>query len=785
MLKNYFRVAWRNITRNRMFSLINIAGLSIGMACTMFILLWVYQEKSWDKSQPNYNTVYHIRSNRNFNGEVSTGPDLMYPLGKAVQQAFPEIRAYATTNFGDNSLLTYKDKVLRRQTLQVSAGFFSVFPTSFLYGSAEALNDPSAIVLTESSAEAIFGRKDVLNESLLLNNNTSVQVKGVVKDVPQGSTIGYEAILPFNINSPETKQAESEWVNCGNRVFLDLNKNADVAALEIKILNLIRAKAGRENPTTRGSILLHPMSKWRLYEEFRDGKNAGGRIQYVNLFTWIAVVILVIACINFVNLSTARSEKRAKEVGIRKTMGSGRAALLLQFLAESVLLAFLAYLLAVLAVYLLLPSFGDLIGQQVRVPYSEPMLWIFSAAIVLIAGIVAGAYPAFFLSGFEPVKVLKGVMFKGKQSFNPRKALVTGQFIASIVLISATLIIYQQIQYVKKRDMGYNQENLVTVRSNKETDRNIEAIRNELLSKGIAQGVSRSSSAVTEVLGFTSGLKWTGRQENSEFIIAFMFADEGIASTIQARVTEGRDFAKGDSNTILLNREAVRLMGITNPVGSVVNWAGKERRIVGVIDNMVVTSPYEAPGPSMIVFESKWSGVMDIRLSKTSDMAASIATLEKTFRQYSPSFPFEFRFVNEEFNTKFNNEQMIGRLSVVFSGLAIFICCLGLFGLVAFSIERRNREIGIRKVLGASVKSILVLMSREFLLLVGLAFLVAVPIAWWMMSGWLQDYTYRVTIDMWVFVLVGLLILLIAGVTISLNASKAALKNPVKTLRSE
>ena len=785
MIKNYFKVAWRNLLRNKRFSLINISGLTIGMACTMLIMLWVYNERSWDQFNKNYDNTYQVFSSRNFNGEMSTGPDLMYPLAKAVRETMPEIAHAAIVSFPGNTLMGNGDKRMNKSTLTVSPEFFDIFSFEFVKGDPSVLRDPDAVVLTESTARSLFDQTDVVGQQVRLYNSRNAIVKAVVKDVPRNSTLQFDGLIPFNPSSPEIKQAENEWVNCSNRVFFTTKPGAGIHALEGKVLDLIKKRTGGENPTTRGSIALHPMSKWRLFEEFRDGKNTGGRIQYVNLFTWVAVVILIIACVNFMNLSTARSEKRAREVGIRKTLGSRRQQLVWQFLSESVLLAIISFVISSAIVYATLPAFGRLLNMDIVIPYQEPMLWGISVGIVLLTGTVAGGYPAFYLSGFIPVKVLKGTILQGKQAILPRKILVTGQFIASIILISATLIIYQQLQHVKKRDIGYNTNNLIQINSSRDLNKNFDAFQNDLYQAGILSSVVRTSAPLTTILGFTSGIKWPGAAENTQLIVGFMFSDKDFAKTTQARMMEGRDFRMGDSNSVMFNKEAIRLMGLSSPVGKEITWAGRKRTIVGILDNMVMTSPYEAASPMMVCYEAGWSNITNIRLKENADLRKALTTLEATYKKYSAEYPFVYRFIDDEFNNKFINEQLIGRLAVIFAAVSIFVCCLGLFGLVSFTIERRTKEIGIRKVLGASVQQVLVLMSKEFLLLVALAFLVAIPAAWWAMNEWLQNFNYRIDIQIGVFVLVGVITLLIALLTVGLNASAAALKNPVNTLRSE
>ncbi|MBZ5855830.1 ABC transporter permease [Flavihumibacter profundi] len=785
MWKNYLIISFRNLTKNKSFSIINIAGLSIGMTATMLILLWVYNEYSWDKSYAKYDQVYHVMCNRNFNGQTTTGPDMMYPLPEAAKSAIPEIEHAAIASFGETTLLSHDDKRLNKNTITVSPEFLDIFNYEFIEGNAAAVKDPGAIILTESTAKALYGKTNIYNQPILINNGRTAFIKGVIKDVPQNSTLQFEAIIPFNTSSPQIKESENDWTNCGNRVFFSIRKGADIPKLESSILALVRARSKSDNPTTKGSIILHPMKKWRLYEEFRDGRNTGGRIQYVKLFTWIAIIILVIACVNFMNLSTARSEKRAKEIGIRKTLGSERKQLLSQFLVESLLLSIIAFLFAGLLVILIVPYFSTVLHETILIPYQKPFMWLGITSLVLVTGLMAGSYPAMYLSGFNPIKVLKGNAQPGKQALLPRKMLVTLQFIASIILITATLIIYQQLKYVMNREIGYDRDNLVMVNSSPDTDKHFSAFKNELLQSGAVAAVSRTSSPITTLLGYTSGIQWKGAPENGNLVIGFLFADEDFSKTLKAMMVEGRDFRNGDSAAVIFNKEAIKLMGIESPVGKTITWAGQERTIVGVIDNMIFTSPYEAASPIMVSYTKDWSGSTMIRLNKGTEIKKAISGIEDIYKKYSAAYPFEMKFSDKEFDLKFSNEKMIGSLSIVFSGLAIFVCCLGLFGLVSFSIEKRTKEIGIRKVLGASVRHLLIIMSKEFLVLVAIAFLVAIPISWMAMNKWLENFSYRTNINLGVFILVGILTLVITIITVSLNAAKTALSNPVKSLRSE
>jgi ABC-type antimicrobial peptide transport system permease subunit len=755
------------------------------MAATLLIFLWVYSERSWNKEHTNYHRISHVHVNRNFNGEINTGSDMMFPLAEAAMMAIPEVEKASVTGFPASTMLTVGEKKINRQGITTSPEFLNIFSFEFLQGQADGLKDPDGIILTESTANSLFNRINVVGEAVKINNDRTAYVKAVIKDPASTSTVQFDVLQSFNTSSQWVKNSQTDWVNCGNRIFFLLREGADKASVEAKTLALIRAKTGSENPTTRGQIILHPMSKWRLYEEFKDGINTGGRIQYVRLFTWIAIIILLIACVNFMNLSTARSEKRAREVGIRKTLGSMRRQLVFQFIAESILLALFAFLISLLVVWITLPSFSRILNQPIQLPFKEPIWWLIGMGIILITGVIAGSYPALFLSGFKPVKVLKGTFLTGKSGLTPRKILVTAQFSISILLISATLLIYQQIKHVQQRDLGYHQENLLMVNSSAQLDRQLKAVKNELYATGMVESVNRTSNQITDLFGYTSGIRYSGAPQADNLVIGFMFTDEDFAKTLESKILDGRDFLASDTQQILLNKAAVQVLGMKDPVGKVVTWAGRERTVVGVVENMVINSPYAAPEPMMLVQGAAWAGRINIRFKEGIDIKKAVSAVEQIYRKFSPDYLFEYRFIDDFFNEKFNNEKLVGQLSIVFSGMAIFVCCLGLFGLVSFAIERRKKEIGIRKVLGASVKQLLVLLSQEFVLLIAFAFLIAIPLTWWMMHGWLANYAYRITINPLIFLLVAAAVALIAFITISLNASRAALKNPATSLRSE
>src|SRR4051794_10566975 len=782
MFKNYFKIAWRNLTRNRAFSFTNLLGLTTGITCTILILLWVQNELSWNKFQPNYNSTYQVMANRNFNGQITTDGALMLPLAKNIETLFPQVKNAAFTTFGsEDHVLNYGNKKLKQSALRVSEHYFNIFPWHFIKGNAaNAVSTPDALILTQSAAKALFGNEEAMGKVVKLDNNFDVKVTGVIEDVPEASTMQFDFITPFNYDP----KAAEDWVNCYTQLFIQTQGNVNADALGKGFTNLVK----KHDPNVNGQFFLHPMSKWRLYSDFKDGKNVGGLIEYVKLFAIIAIIILLIACINFMNLSTARSEKRAKEVGIRKTLGSAKIQLMLQFFTESMILTFSAFMLSVGLVYILLPAFNNMVNKHLSLNLNEASFWITGLAILLFTGILAGSYPAIYLSSFNPVKVLKGTFLPGRKAIMPRRVLVVLQFITSILLISSTIVIYQQIQHVKNRDIGYNPSNLIMIPAGSpDVDKNYNVIKQELLKTGMVTSITGSSAPVTAIYNYSPAPDYAGKPTNSNMIVAALGVTDDYAKTIGVKIVQGSDF-KGlpaDSGYMILNEAAVKTMGLKNPIGMKMTFFGKDFTLTGIAANIVMADPYKPVDPLMVLYRPAGINFVSIRLNDGVQPQKALQAIESIFKKYNPAFPFEYQFADQEFGKKFITEDLIGKISFVFAALAIFICCLGLAGLASFTIEKRFREIGVRKVLGASVQQLLLLISKEFLKLVGIAFLIATPVTWWAMTNWLQHYDYRINISIWLFAVVGVLVLLLTLIIVSLNTIKAAVANPVKSLRTE
>ena len=786
MIKNYFKIAWRNLFRNKGFSATNLLGLTIGITCTILISLWVKDELTYNKFHANYGSIYKIYANRDFNNQVFTDENMVLPLASTIEKQIPQIKSAVVTTHRQPHILTYGENKLKKEGYTVSEHFFDIFSWKFINGApATALPDAYSIVLTQSTAKALFGNDDPINKVVKVDNEYDARVTAIVNDVPGNSTFQFDFVNAFNYNKDFLKRAMTNWQNSSWDVFVQVNPGTNMKMLE-KNINDIKYQHD-ESDKKISTYFAFPMSKWRLQSEFKDGKNIGGMIEYVRLFSIIAIIILLIACVNFMNLSTARSEKRAREVGVRKTLGSGKRQLIFQFFSESIILTSIAFVLSVFTVYLLLPFFNDLVDKHLSLNILQPLFWIAAVALIIFTGIVAGSYPALYLSSFNPVKVLKGTFLAGKKSALPRHILVVGQFAISILLISATIIIYQQIQHIKNRDIGYNPDNLIMVPSTEDTQKNYAAIRDELMKTGVINIVNRSFSPITEIWWKAPAPDWDGKPAGGQMIVASMATDIDYAKTMGVKIIEGKDFSgvPADSSNMLINEEAVKTMQLKNPIGTQLRYGSSKYTVIGVTGNIVMESPFKAVDPMLVYFDPRNSNSINIRLKTSVKPQDALRSIEKVFKKYNPAFPFDYKFVDQEFGKKFLTENLISRITNIFAGLAIFICCIGLAGLASFTIEKRIREIGIRKVMGATLQQLLLLISKDFLKLVFIAFVIATPLAWWFMNNWLEKYPDRISISIWLFGAVGFLILLLALVVVSLNTMKAAVANPIKSLRTE
>lgn len=792
MLKNYWRVAWRNLSKNRSQSIINIAGLSVGMAVTILIGLWIYDECTFDTGNPQHDRIARVIQNVTHSGQTSTWMTVPYPLAEELRRHYGGdfARVVLGSGSGDH-MLTYKEKKLTIRGGFYEPPFAGMLDLKMLKGQDENLNDPSSVLLSASTAKAYFGDSDPMGMSLRIDNSLNAKVAGVYEDLPFNSTfrdLGF--IAPWQLfyaNTDWIRTIEDPWRPNAFEVYVQLTDKAHLDRASLRIRDAKLKMVNKRLATSDPRLFLFPMNKWHLYSEFKEGVNTGGRIRYVWMFGIIGAFVLLLACINFMNLSTARSEKRAREVGIRKAVGSLRKQLILQFFSESFLVALLAFIVSLALVQLSLRFFNEVADKQMSILWSSPWFWLTGLVFTLLTGLVAGSYPALYLSSFQPVKVLKGSFRVGHAASTPRKALVVLQFTVSVVLIIGTLVVFLQIQFAKDRPAGYTREGLISLPMVTNNIHNhFEAVQRDL--EGALVSMSEADGSPAGTYSSTSGISWPGKDPNffADFVYTTISWDYG--KTIGWQFKEGRDFSRRyrtDTSAFLLNEAAVRLMGLKHPVGTVITSEKIPYTVIGVVKDMIMGSPYEEARPTVFSVSEGAGGAIIARIRPGKSVAGSIAAVSAVFRKYNPDQPFEFKFVDDQYAREFDNEQRIGKLASSFAALAIFISCLGLFGMSAYMAEQRTREIGVRKVLGASVFDLWSLLSKDFVLLVLLSLGIAMPLAYFFMHSWLGHYHYHASITWWIFGLPAAGALLITIMTVSFQAIKAALANPVRSLRTE
>jgi predicted permease len=786
MLRNYFKIAWRNLFKNKVFSFINITGLAVGIASAVLILLWVQFETSFDRFHQNYKDIYQVMENQEYEkGEVFTSYATPAPLAKTFKTQVPEVLYSTRVSWGNQHLFTYGDKHLEEFGLYVDNDFLKMFSIQSVQGNIQtALQQPNTLLISQKLAEKYFGNNNPVGKTIRVDEDRLYLVQGVFKNMPTNSTLQFDYLMPAIDYIKLYMNNEEQWDNNNIRTFVQLKPGVDVAALSKKIEGFLSQFEEAQNQV---KLLLHPARDWHLRATFRDGENVGGQITYVRLFIVVAVFILLLACINFMNLTTAQATKRGKEVGVRKVMGGDKTSLLKQFLGESVFLTFLAGLLALFLVYLSLPLFNHLLKTDLSLDIFQPKYIGAFLFVILFTGLIAGSYPAFVLSSFQPMKVLKGAVVGGRsKAYWLRKGLVILQFVISVVMIISTIIVLKQIEYIRSKNLGYNRENLIYFPSAGVQPEQYQIFKEQLSSIPGVKSVTRSSINFTGSNNSTSEVNWPGKAEGDRVLFHVVNADPDVVKTFDIKMKDGRGFSASiptDTSNFIINETAARRMALQSPVGQQIDFWGRKGTIIGVAKDFHITSVHTAIEPVIIQSYSwTWTYFLRIDGSKTADV---INQVEKVYKSRVPERPFVYHFMDDEYEKMYSTELQVNKLSKWFSGLAIFISCLGLFGLVSFSAAQRTKEIGIRKVLGASVTNIISLLSKDLLKLVLIASIISFPIAWWMMSGWLSDFAYHISIPAGVFVLSALLAIIIALITISFQAIKSALANPVKNLRTE
>jgi len=798
MIKNYLKVAWRNLVKNKTHTFINVAGLSVGMAVAMLIGLWIWDELSYDKYFKNHERITQVWQHQTFNGKIGSQLSMPIPLGTMLRNDYKSDFKYVIlSSWNFDHILAVGDKKIAFAGSFMQAEAPDMLTLKMLKGTHSALKDPTSIMLSEKVAKAMFGDADPMDQTIKIDNQHVLKVTGVYENLPHNSSFrDLTFIIPWDfypISQPWIKRAGTQWGNNSFQIFAQLNDNADIHKVDARIKNLkkknIAAQGDKVGASFNPEVYLHPMDKWHLYSEFKDGVNTGGAIQFVWMFGIIGVFVLLLACINFMNLSTARSEKRAKEVGIRKAIGSVRSQLIAQFFSESLLVVAFAFVFCVVLVMLILPWFNQVADKTMSVLWANPTFWILGLGFSLLTGIVAGSYPAFYLSSFQPVRVLKGTFKAGRFAAVPRKVLVVLQFTVSVTLIIGTIIVFRQVQFTKNRPVGYERTGMIqlSMKSN-EIHNNFAAVRNDLLSSNAIVEMAESGSPLTDVYSNNSGYNWRGKAPDLQDDFAYIPVTPEFGKVANWQIIDGRDFSRGvvsDSNAVILNEASVKFMGLKKPVGEIIESGTYKMKVIGVVRDMVMSSPYEPVKTSLFVMKNDGGDMVSIRLNPKMSSHKALEKIEAVFKQYDPGSPFDYKFTDEQYAQKFATEERVGKLAGFFTLLAIFISCMGLFGMASFMAEQRTKEIGVRKVLGASVFSLWQLMSKDFVGLVCIALLIAVPTAYYFMDGWLQDYKYRAELSWWIFAATGAGAIVITICTVSYQSIKAALSNPVKSLRSE
>jgi predicted permease len=789
MLKNYFVTAWRNFWKNRTFSFINTAGLALGMTCSLLIMLWIQDERKIDSFHENKEHLYSIYERQYYDGKVTAFHVTPGMLGEEIKKVMPEVQNAANMAWIDKSTFTAGDKVMKYEGIPAGKDFFKMFSYKLIAGQPEtALNTPLSIAISRKMADNFFGGPaKAIGQTLRYQDKKDLKVTGVYEDIGHESSLKADFFLNWELFLEENQWA-ADWGNNGPRTFVQLKPGTDPVKFEKKIVRLLDNYNKDQSASFRIELGIQRYDQMYLRNNFKDGKLYGGRIEYVRLFSIVAIFILVIACINFMNLTTARSIKRSREIGIRKVVGAVRPSLIKQFLGEAVMLTFLSLIIALIITALLLPVFNDITSKHIGFPASQLSFWLTIIGLALLTGLIAGSYPALFLSAFEPIRVLKGQMKFGSGATWFRKGLVVFQFVLSTVLIIGTIVISKQINYIQTKDLGYNRENLIYIPIEGEYATKYQLLKNEAKVLAGIKDISRISQSPTSIDNGTGGVDWEGKDPNVIPMFTQAAVGYDFVKTMNLTLLAGRDFSRDfatDSAAYIINEAAAAKMNYKDPVGKPLTFWGKKGKIIGLLKDFHINSLHLPINPLIIrLEENEPYGLILVRTEQGKTRAA-LEGLENLGRKLNPEFPFTYDFSDEEYKKLYLAEQTVNRLSGYFAFLAIFISCLGLLGLTIFTAEQRIREMGIRKVLGASIGSIFTLLSREFLLLVTIAMLIAFPLAWWIMNNWLQDFTYRITINAWVFVLAAAISLIIAFSTVSFQAIKAAITNPVKSLRSE
>jgi putative ABC transport system permease protein len=786
MIRNYFKIAWRNIKKNKAFSFINISGLAIGMASALLILLWVQNEISYDQFHENKDRIFEAWNRGEFSGKLQCWNSTPKILGPTLKKDYPEVDDITRTA-GGWFVTIAGEKKFSSEYLFVDPGFLKIFSFPFKTGNPQtALSNVYSIVITEKMAKKMFGNEDAMNKQIRIDSN-NFTVTGILKDLPTNTSFTFEYLLPWELIK-KLHFDDDNWDNNSVNTYALLKPQTNLTAFNEKIKNISKTHS---KGVVKEEVFLYPLDKLHLYSRFENGVASGGLIDTVRLFIIIAAFILLIACINFMNLSTARSEKRAKEVGIRKVSGAYKSALVFQFLGESMFIAVISGVFGLILAQVFLPSYNLLLGKNLSLPYLNPAFWLYALLFIFVTGMLAGSYPAFFLSSFKPVSVLKGKFKNAQALVTPRRILVILQFTFAIILVIGTLAVAQQIRFAQNRDTGYNRSQLVYHFTTGTLTKNYKMVKEELLKSGIAIKVNRTSWPLTEVWSDTWDIGWDGKSPDDKTDFDRFSTDENLVNTAGLTIINGRDMDltkyPTDSTAALLNESAVKTMGFKNPIGQLIKDDGRTYHVIGVIKDFILRSPFFPVSPMAIEGCAANTGlnVINVKLAAGTNIQTDMQKMEQILRKYNPEYPFEYHFVDDQYAKKFEDTKRTGTLAALFAGLTIIISCLGLFGLASFMAVQRTKEIGVRKVLGASVLNLWKLLSKDFIVLVLISLWIAAPVAYFAMYEWLSQFEYRTTLSLWIFASAGMGAIAITLITVSYQCIRAALSNPVVSLRSE
>jgi putative ABC transport system permease protein len=807
MIKNYFKLTVRSLSKNKGYSFLNIFGLAIGIACAGLIFLWAEDELTFDKANVKKDRLYQLNVNVIADGNNWTMGSTPRPMAAAMKTEIPGIVNTARYSDGDQqSLFSFNNKSLYATGRYTDASLFNMFTFKFIEGDAKnPFPQLYSLVITENAAKKFFGdKKNIVGRTVRMDNKRDYIISGIVEDMPENSTLQFEWLAPYEITLVDLKELGKEhgititdaidWGSYGPLTFVELDKKANLALINSQLKDFIHRKVTDQKSET----FLFPMKDWRLYNEFANGKQTGGgRIEQVRMLSLIAWIILLIACINFMNLATARSEKRAKEVGVRKVLGSGKRRLIAQFMGEAFMMSAIATFIAVLVMSISLPAFNALMQKDLALNLASPSHIIFLFVILFVCGLIAGSYPSLYLSSFNPVSVLKGVKMKTGSASVIRKGLVVTQFAVSVVFIISTIVVYMQIQHIKNRNLGFNKNNLVEISPRYDISKIFPLIKEDLLRTGLIESTALADHATLYGGDTDDGFKWEGKPKDNQVSIAHRNVTPEYISTSGMQIIDGRDFrnnVSSENSNVIINESMEKLMGKESAVGKIIQSPRgipegvlKNLTVIGVVRDYVYGNVYDGKASPLIIFNKppEYQNFIYVKIKSQDNIEKALAKIAEVMKKDNPAYPLEYKFVDDQFNQMFQNETLTSQVSTVFATLAIIISCLGLFGLATYTAERRIKEIGIRKVLGASVAGITTLLSKDFLQLVAIACLIAFPVAWWIMHNWLQKYEYRIDISWWIFLAAGISAVLIALITISFQSIKAAIANPVKSLRTE